>query len=117
MSRIWEIFPNYKSLYKVLCRSVQSVQYFWSSRVDAQSRTWYLLVGPVFDLPRVKLVPDVRDQEDNLEEVQPGVKEGVIPVPEPLEEDNAKKTPVLLNVFLVTIILSGHMYSCWSPAL
>ena len=73
--------PDYKSLYKVLCRSVQSVQYFWSSRVDAQSRTWYLVVGPVFDLPRVKLVSDVRDQEDNLEEVQPGVKEGVIPVP------------------------------------
>ena len=77
------------------------------------------MVGPVFDLPRVKLVPDVRDQEDNLEEVQPGVKEGVNPVPEPLDEDSAKKTPVLLNVsvFLVTIILSGHMYSCWSPAL
>ena len=109
--------PDYKSLYKVLCRSVQSAQYFWSSLVDAQSRTWYLVVGAVFDLPRVKLVPDVRDQEDNLEEVQPGVKEGVIPVPEPLDEDNAKKTPVLLNVFLVTIILSGHMYSCWSPAL
>ena len=70
------------------------------------------MVGPVFDLPRVKLVPDVRDQEDNLEEVQPGVKEGVIPVPEPLDEDNAKKTSVLLNMFLVTIILSGHMYSC-----